>query len=166
MRSGHCARECHSHKCARPRFGCSRPPTTRHTPLVAVNTWMAPWGWAGKSWIFGGKFVYFCIFRKNALTFLILNIFPWKFLWNQVSFWNVYFRGLLRYFGSQKGTQNIWEMLVFREKCGILIPYFQEKSTFPKKWSPSENENITKDPGNERFRIRSYHRKVIKHILK
>ena len=45
---------------------------------------------------------------------------------------------------------------------------FQEKSTFPKYFgSPSETENIAKDPGNGRFRIRSDSRKkIIKKYLK
>ena len=42
--------------------------------------------------------------RKNIL-------FDPDFFIGQISFWNVHFRGLLRYFGSQKGTQNILEML-------------------------------------------------------
>ena len=41
-----------------------------------------------------------------------------------------------------------------------LYQIFQEKSIFPKYFgTPSETENIAKDPGNERFRMRSDRKK-------
>ena len=42
-----------------------------------------------------------------------------------------------------------------------LYQIFQEKSIFPKYFgTPSETENIAKDPGNERFRMRSDSTKI------
>ena len=107
-----------------------------------------------KSEITWYKIVYFFIFRGSVLTCLFFNICPWKCLWNQISFRNVHFRGLFQYFGSQKGTRNILEMLIFLEKYSIF-QHFQ--NIFG---SPSETQNIAKDPGNERFRTRSDSTKI------
>ena len=66
------------------------------------------------------------------------------------------FPGSFAIFSFSEGDQNYFGNVDFLENIVLKYHIFHEKPTFPKCFgSPSETQNIAKDPGNERFRMRS-----------